>query len=56
MRKAVIKTERVTSHPRLVKLVAVSRSSDTVDPLGSVHLLGASCHVGILLLAVGLRW
>src|SRR5262249_36310489 len=40
-------TKRATSHPGLVKLVAVFRSTYTVDPLGSVRLFGARCHVGI---------
>jgi len=41
-------TKRAASHPRLMKLVAVSRSADTVDPLRPARRSGASCHVEIL--------
>jgi hypothetical protein len=41
-------TERAASHPRLVKLVAVSGSTDTVYPLGPVRLFGAAATIEFL--------
>jgi hypothetical protein len=41
-------TEGAASHPSLVKLVAVSGSADTVDPLRRVRPFDASYHVGSL--------